>query len=73
LSFSQGKAKLVFPAVVYYFLFVCLYCVVLVAFFILYVNNRRAAVSGVEIFVFSLLLFFPASKWQLRIICKELW
>jgi len=62
LSFSQGKAKLVYPAVIYYFLFVCLYCVVLVTFFILYVNKRRATVSGVEILVFSLLLFFPASK-----------
>jgi hypothetical protein len=44
--------KRVCPAGIYYYLFVCLYCVVLVAFFILYVNNRRAAVSGVEIFVF---------------------
>jgi hypothetical protein len=61
LSFSQGKAKLLFPATIYYFLFVCLYCVVLVAF-ILYVTNRRTKVSGVEILVFSLLLFFPASK-----------
>jgi len=54
--------KLVCPAAIYYFLFVCLCCVVLVAFFILYVNDRRATVSGVGILVFSLLLFFPAIK-----------
>ena len=62
---------MVFPAAIYYFLFVCLYCVVLVAFFILYVNNRIATVSGVELLVFSLLLLFPASKWQFTINIKD--
>ena len=48
----------------------CLYCVVLVAFFILYVNNRIATVSGVELLVFSLLLLFPTRKWNFPINIK---